>query len=547
MHTILKSKNLLFLFLILSLGFFVRIYKLDELPLYGDELTMVYDSYSLLRTGMDQLGNKFPINFSMGEGRPAGYVYTSIPFVSIFGPGVWGIRSLSVLSGLGVIILVYFLGKKIFSEKVGLIASFLAALSPWEISLSRGGFESHFALFLALLGIVFFLFSKNKPQNLLCAIISWGLAVHTYPTYRLILPLFLPAVIYYLGGFKSVYLLAGKKYILFLVFLFLFFTVTAFQQTFSSSSIDRVMRIGVFSDRKLKEELVQKINYERTISSLTGASKYFHNKPLEQSMVLVNNYFKNFSPEFLFLTGDGNPRHNMAEMGEFYWVEALFIIIGFGFSLKKGKKKILTLLIGWILISPLASAITGEPHVLRSAFMFPPLIIFSSLGLKNLFEKIKHIEIKILLGLILLVWTIQLGLYLERIYFLSPQKHGRFWSETAETASLMVLEKRKEYAVILLSDKIDNIEYSYQVYAKLSPQEVISQNQKPFEMEGVKGLKKFDNVLIGQFLDTEIFIKSLPGKILYIGDISEKYSFPEYQIVTAGDGIGGLVLREKLK
>ena len=85
---------------ILILGFIIRVYKINSLPLYGDELTIVYDSYSILKTGMDQTGQFLPLTFKMGAGRPAGYVYGSIPFIAIFGPTVWGVRGLSLLSGL---------------------------------------------------------------------------------------------------------------------------------------------------------------------------------------------------------------------------------------------------------------------------------------------------------------------------------------------------------------------------------------------------------------------------------------------------------------
>src|SRR3990167_1338915 len=117
---------------ILILGFFIRLYKINSLPLYGDELTMVYDSYSVLKTGMDQTGELLPLTFKMGAGRPAGYVYGSIPFVYLFGPSVWGVRGLSLASGMGIIILMYFLGKKLFDEKTGLFASFLASVSLWD-------------------------------------------------------------------------------------------------------------------------------------------------------------------------------------------------------------------------------------------------------------------------------------------------------------------------------------------------------------------------------------------------------------------------------
>ena len=69
---------------ILILGFIIRVYKINSLPLYGDELTIVYDSYSILKTGMDQTGQFLPLTFKMGAGRPAGYVYGSIPVYSYF-------------------------------------------------------------------------------------------------------------------------------------------------------------------------------------------------------------------------------------------------------------------------------------------------------------------------------------------------------------------------------------------------------------------------------------------------------------------------------
>ena len=112
----LKQRRTMALLVILVVALALRLYKLVELPLYGDELTMVYDSYSLLKTSKDQLGNVLPLTFQMGAGRPGGYVYASIPFVFLFGPSALGVRLLSVISSLGIVCLVYLLGKKFFSE-----------------------------------------------------------------------------------------------------------------------------------------------------------------------------------------------------------------------------------------------------------------------------------------------------------------------------------------------------------------------------------------------------------------------------------------------
>ena len=148
------KKNLLII-LIMIVGFLFRISWIGGNSLYGDELTLVYDAYSILKTGHDSTGKFLPVTFEMRGGSPGGYVYGAIPFVAIFGPNELGIRSLSILSGIGIVILLYFLGSSLFSEKVGIWGALIAAISPWEISLSRGGYETHFALFLALLGTLF--------------------------------------------------------------------------------------------------------------------------------------------------------------------------------------------------------------------------------------------------------------------------------------------------------------------------------------------------------------------------------------------------------
>ena len=165
----MARKSILMLFGIVILGLLLRIYRITTLPMYGDELTIALDTYSIMKTGMDSTGTKLPVTFQMGSGRPGGYIYASVPFVYLFGPTEWGVRSLSLLSSVGIIILMYFLGKKFFNDNVGLIAGFITSISLWDIYLARGGFEAHFALFLALFGTVLYLYGKYIPWA-----ISWG-------------------------------------------------------------------------------------------------------------------------------------------------------------------------------------------------------------------------------------------------------------------------------------------------------------------------------------------------------------------------------------
>lgn len=466
------KKTWALLSLIVVFGLVVRIFKISSLPLYGDELTMVYDTYSILKTGMDSTGEKLPLTFKMGAGRPGGYIYFSLPFVYLFGPNIWGERSLSILSGAGIIILMYFLGKKLFDKNVGLLASFLTAISLWDIFLSRGGFEAHFALFLALFGITMFFYKKY-----IFWAISWGLAFFTYPTFKVTLPLLFILLTLIKGIAQS---LKDKKYIAGFFILFVFGAIAA-TQTFTSGSEDRFFSQNILSDEKIKNNFIQIVSTERTTSTLPEFLKpIFINRKIEYGKILLDNYIANLSPSFLFLRGDGNPRHNPGEMGMLYLAE-LPILLASIFLLWKEDRKKFTVIFGWILITPLSTMLMGQTHALRNGLMLPALILLTSFVLVKIPKKF----VKVFWILVLL----QLTYILIRLYTVVPAKFANFWSAEAKEAAEDAIRLNSEgQSVTLYINKIDNIEYAYEVYAKVDPLEVISQYGKP--------IKIYDNVAI---------------------------------------------------
>ncbi len=380
----------------------------------------------------------------------------------------------------------YFLGKKLFSEKIGLYASFLTSISMWDIYLSRGGFEAHFALFLSLLGIVFFLYKKYIPMALF-----WGLAIFTYPTYKLTLLLvFLALLLLY----KSIKILRNKKFILAIIILGVFASFSLYE-TFNSVSDERFLSINIFSDKNLKEHIIQNINEERTLSNLPEIIKpVMYNRPFRYSRLAFEKYIENLSPSFLYLRGDGNPRHNPGEWGMFYLAEGLLFAIGL-YLLIKGGETNLKPLVFWILIVPLATMFLGQTHALRNNFMIPPFILIESYALSRVSKKTFYIIMSILL--------MQLVFVLLRVYFYAPYKFGSFWSSEAKYVSNIAIKERDNYEKIILSSKIDSVEYAYPVYAKLDPNVVISEYGKfPKEYGNVvitddlKGFKDDDKILI---------------------------------------------------
>jgi hypothetical protein len=194
----------------------------------------------------------------------------------------------------------------------------------------------------------------------------------------------------------------------------------------------------------------------------------FYNKPLGYFQSLMNNYFDNFSIKFLYLTGDGNPRNNPGEWGMLYLVELPLLFVGLAYLWKK-EGKTLGLIAAWILVTPLATMFMGSAHGLRDGLMLPPFILITSYALANLSKR--WVRLSVLFILIELIFVIQ------RVYFLAPNKFADFWSTDAKLASLGAINNKNK-TFTFSTQKIDNIEYAYEVYAKVDPNLVISQYGK---------------------------------------------------------------------
>lgn len=539
------STTYLILAAIVFLGFTLRIILINKISLYGDELTLVYDTYSLLKTGLDQTGQFLPITFKMGAGRPGGYIYASLPFVAIFGPSPLGIRALSILSGLVNIILIYLLGRKLFSKRVGIIAGFIYSISIWDLSLSIGGFEAHFALFLALLGTVSFIYGVRKPLLYILSAICFALAIHTYPTYKLSLIFIIPLLIWFNGNLRAYLEKKVIGCISIALLILVLAIILAVSQTLYAGSESRFSNINIFNLTDLREQVIQKINEERVLDNLpNGLNDIFHNKPVEYSKLITQSYSQNFSWDFLFFHGDKNPRHNMSNFGELYFVEIILLIVGLYLGWLNFRK-ITIFLIAWILIAPIPAALLFEQHALRSSFMLPPLVLISSLGLNYVFALKKGKVIPLML--ITVLFLVQFVFFIDKFYFLSPNLYSRFWSAPAKKASELIIEKSNQFDFVIVSDQIDNIEYAYPVYAQIDPQIIIEQNKQRSRL-GSYAFKKIGNIYIGYIPDSEIekFINSLNGSVLFIGSVSQKAALPGYYSLIGNDQKEEFLVKEKI-
>ena len=138
--------------LILIVAATSRFYKLGAVPtsLNADEAAIGYNAYSILKTGKDEYGRKFPLLFqSFDDFKMPVYIYLTVPSIAIFGLNDFSVRLPSALLGTLTVFVTYLLIEGLFASiPIGVIASFLLAISPWHLQFSRSAYEANIAVFL---------------------------------------------------------------------------------------------------------------------------------------------------------------------------------------------------------------------------------------------------------------------------------------------------------------------------------------------------------------------------------------------------------------
>ena len=288
---------------IIVLASVLRFFQITMVPpsLNWDEISHGYNAYSILKTGKDEWGNFLPIIFrAYGDYKLPVYIYLTVVSEFFLGLNALSVRLVSILAGIGTVVLSYFLAKEFFRDKVTpLLAALLVAVSPWTFFLSRGAFEANLALFFIVAGIYcFYKGLKNTLYYLLSAIFI-GLFVWTYNSARVFTPLILVslAVIYWKElklGFKKHRKNLGLAIVLLTIFL-----APMFAQLAQSTGQARYSKVTV-----LDEGAIAEINESRRLSGLNPTlNRLVNNKATYLGNAFVANWLSHYSPEFLFFEG----------------------------------------------------------------------------------------------------------------------------------------------------------------------------------------------------------------------------------------------------
>ncbi len=189
-HRLARSDWLALALLVALAGFF-RLYRIGEIPSgpWVDELAAAANAVNL---AVRQPFTPFGVTplFEAGPNwvhTPNLYLYFCHAVLWLSGFSQLGVKLISVLPGVATTPLLYLLGRRFLSRKAGLLAAGLLAVSDWQVTVSRWGWDEVLvtaltvAAFAALLAGV----QQERPSPLFLAGILTGLAQYAYVAARL--------------------------------------------------------------------------------------------------------------------------------------------------------------------------------------------------------------------------------------------------------------------------------------------------------------------------------------------------------------------------
>jgi 4-amino-4-deoxy-L-arabinose transferase-like glycosyltransferase len=407
------------------LSFCLRFYNIGINPpsLYWDEASLGWNAYKLLETGRDEYGIAHPLVLkSFGDYKPALLAYLMIFPIKIFGLNAFSVRIASVLIGSLLPLAIFLLVKKItHRQKIALIASFLTAINPWMLQMSRAAFEANLGLNLMLWGVIVIFYSKHfllKSVGIILVLSS----VYAYHANKFFAPVVI--ILYFLK-----YIIKNRTKKIPTLFLYISLSIIVL------APLARSFLLGY--------------GFVRFTSVSSGSVDY------------LANILSHFNFDFLFLNADLNLRHHVLGYGLFYIFESIFLFFGLFIAIAKLKERwwVLTLMI----LSMIPSAVSQDaPHAIRSILSFPFFILLISLGLSFFSQNIK------MKFLILIAYSFILISFFNARFIHYPSEAAASWQYGYREVAKYLFEEQSynKYDRIIMTTAYDEPYISMLFYSK---------------------------------------------------------------------------------
>lgn len=476
-------KNLLFA-TILVVAVLLRFVELSNVPPQAtvDEVSIGYNAYSILKTGADEYGTRFPILLrAYDDFRPALYVYLVIPFVALFDLSVLAVRLPSAILSTLSVIAVYFLIQELFlargpasakatagkpaasySRLIALASAGLLAISPWHIYISRLGHEVNASYAFFIFGLLFFFRFLNKQKwNLYLSALFLGLSFDSYQSTKIVVPLILLVLV--ILYFRRI--LVNKRTVVISTIVGLVVALPILATSFDQNALIRFRGTNLLttSEEYFEKERLR-LAQDRKAGDLIGL--VFDNSKVASLKLISHAYLSHLDPVWLFIN-EGGEQFKAPTIGLLYLFEFPLLFIGLLFARSIGiSSKNLIFLFVWGAIAIIPGGISnGYAHPMRTFSMLPLPQIFAALGLAvsiNYFRKYQAVIISASVFTIFLfvLW------FFHSYFVLVPRELSRHFQYGVLQALDEVARVESNYDRVVVSNR-DRLFESYMFYLYL--------------------------------------------------------------------------------
>lgn len=495
----MKPKFFFILFgLILIVAFVLRLYRLNTIPsgLYQDETAIGYNAYSILMTGRDEHGVKFPLYFkSFGDYKLPVYIYTTVLPIKLFGLTPFAVRLPSAVFGFLTIPVVYLLVHQLSKNRtLALITMTLVALNPWHIHYNRATFEVSMSLFFFTFGSLLLLRAHTKKTTgyFLTGSLFFVLSLYSYNLTRLLAPVLYILTLFYCRLLNE----KPKRNELFVTAIICVLLLVPFVVSWAGpGGVRSSSGTLLFSSAAVQAPILEFRSY--MADSPVIIRKFIFNNATLMIWQFVQHAVSYISVPFFFLTGSSHGNHGIGNTGQFYLVELPFFLLGI-WSLLKEKARWGTLLSFWAAATVLIASLTREaPHATRSFFLIFPVECIVAYGILSLASSVTRPKITHLrftgLAVIVLFTLFNIAYYLSSYFVRFPTYYAKSWRFQDIELSKFVREHESRYEKIIFDTKAGFMYTSLLYYNQIDPKLLQDTSVwSPDDSEGFSSLVSFD-------------------------------------------------------
>ncbi len=538
LNKVLRSYQTLFFVGIIVIAIFLRFWKLGEIPdgINRDEASLGYTAYSLLQTGADEYGQKWPVNIkSFGDWKLPLYVYLSIPFISVFGLNPFSIRILSALAGVLITIIGYFLTRLLVKKWdapywLPLLVAFSLAISPWSVHLSRIAYEANVAMAFCMAGVTFWLAStvNKKPWLVILSGVCFGLTMIGYHAFQLFTPLIIAWTAWilrtevksFIGKYRLISAFSVIVFLLPILFLFVDKAIENNQTKYSG--------ISIFSEERLQSQQAE-VNGVLSPKGLSFLQPFYSSRPVLLSQTFIRGMFSMMNPDFLFLRGGSHGSHNIPGVGNMHWYAVLTLAISLLYFLKK-KRIWQRWILGWIVLASVAPLLTIEPN--HSIRFFPAILgleIMSSYGIGLIGSYLKKVQ-----PFLILVFIFSIFHLFVAYFILFPALNADRWPWFSDDLVQAVYNRSEAFPKVLMQGESSS---PYVYFLFFSPDRIIKDGEEfihyPPTEEGFEHVQQLGKTHFGRIVWSDIEKAQEP--VLLVVQPKEvpgdKFDNPRYKVV----------------